>query len=75
MKPTVYIETTIIGYLAMRLSAALRTAAMQQTTRDWWDNERHNYELAISRFVIEECTVAIQLLQTSASHSYKRCLF
>jgi len=38
MKPTVYIETTIIGYLAMRLSRDLIVAANQQITRDWWDN-------------------------------------
>jgi predicted nucleic acid-binding protein len=57
MKPTVYIETTIIGYLAMRLSGALRTAANQQMTRDWWDNYRDRYEVLISRFVSDECSV------------------
>lgn len=56
MKPTVYIETTIIGYLAMRMSGALRTAANQQITRDWWDNHRHKYEPLISRYVVEECS-------------------
>jgi hypothetical protein len=56
MKPTVYIETTIIGYLAMRLSGALRTAANQQMTRDWWDNHRERYDVLISRFVVEECS-------------------
>ncbi len=55
-KPSVYIETTIIGYLAMRLSAALRTAANQQVTRDWWDNYRDKYEALISRFVFDECS-------------------
>ena len=56
MKPTVYIETTIIGYLAMRLSGALRTAANQQMTRDWWDNHRDKYDTLISRFVFDECS-------------------
>src|SRR5438034_3414134 len=55
MKPTVYLETTIIGYLAMRLSRDLLVAANQQMTRDWWDNYRHKYEPVISRFVIDEC--------------------
>jgi len=55
MKPTVYLETTIIGYLAMRPSRDLIVASNQQLTRDWWDNHRHNYEPVISRFVIEEC--------------------
>ena len=55
MKPTVYIETTIIGYLAMRPSRDLLVAANQQMTRDWWDNHRHKYEPVISSFVIDEC--------------------
>ena len=38
MKPTVYLETTIIGYLAMRVSGVLRVAANQQTTRVFGDN-------------------------------------
>ena len=57
MKPTVYIETTIIGYLAMRVSGVLRIAANQQTTREWWDNHRQRFDLLISRFVVDECSV------------------
>ena len=56
MKPTVYLETTIIGYLAMRVSGLLRVAANQQTTRDWWDNHRQDFDLLISRFVVDECS-------------------
>jgi hypothetical protein len=56
MKPSVYIETTIVGYLAMRVSAILRVAANQQTTRDWWENHRHQFDLYISRFVVDECS-------------------
>jgi hypothetical protein len=56
MKPTVYLETTIIGYLATRVSSVLRIAANQQTTRDWWENHRHRFELFISRFVLNECS-------------------
>jgi hypothetical protein len=56
MKPTVYVETSIIGYLAMRMSGVLRTAANQQMTRDWWDNYREKYSVVVSQFVIEECT-------------------
>jgi len=56
VKPTVYIETTIIGYLAMRMSRDLRTAANQQMTRDWWDTHREKYEILISRFVSDECS-------------------
>ena len=55
MKPTVYLETTIIGYLAMRVSGLLRVAANQQTTRDWWDTDREHFDLFVSRFVVDEC--------------------
>jgi hypothetical protein len=56
MKPTVYIETTVIGYLAMRVSSLLRVAANQQTTRDWWDNHRQLFDPFVSRFVVDECS-------------------
>lgn len=56
MKPTVYLETTIIGYLAMRVSGLLRVAANQETTRDWWDNHRARFDLFVSRFVVDECS-------------------
>lgn len=56
MKPTVYIETTIIGYLAMRVSGVLRIAANQQTTREWWDHHRQRFDLLVSRFVLDECS-------------------
>ena len=55
MKPTVYLETTIFGYLAMRGSRMLRVAANQQTTRDWWDDHRQRFDLFVSRFVVDEC--------------------
>ncbi len=56
MKPTVYLETTIVGYLAMRVSGVLRVAANQQTTRDWWDSRRQGFDLFVSRFVVDECS-------------------
>jgi len=56
MKPTVYLETTVIGYLAMRGSNLLHVAANQQMTRDWWDNHRGRYDVFVSRFVIGECS-------------------
>jgi hypothetical protein len=56
VKPTVYLETTVIGYLAMRVSGLLRVAANQQTTRDWWDNHRQRFTLFVSRFAVDECS-------------------
>ena len=56
MKSSIYLETSVIGCLAMRLSGVLRIAANQQTTRDWWDNHRQRFELFVSRYVVDECS-------------------
>lgn len=55
-RPTVYLETSIIGYVASRPSRDLVTAANQQLTVDWWDNHRQQYELYVSEAVIAECS-------------------
>jgi hypothetical protein len=36
MSPTVYIETSIVSYLAAYPSRDLITAAHQQITHSWW---------------------------------------
>jgi hypothetical protein len=54
MKPRVYVETTIPSYLTAWLSRDLIMAAHQQTTRDWWETRRQDFELFISQFVIDE---------------------
>ena len=56
MKSTVYLETSIIGYLASRPSRDLITAANQQLTRDWWDHQRERYDHYLSEAVIAECS-------------------
>lgn len=55
MKPSIYIETSIIGYLTTRLSNLLVAAANQQLTRQWWDDHREQFDLYVSRAVVEEC--------------------
>ena len=57
MKSTVYIETSFISYLTSRPSRDLVTAANQQLTHDWWNEHRENFDLFISQFVIDECTL------------------
>lgn len=56
MKPKVYIETTIISYLTAWRSQQLVMAANQETTRGWWDDERHNFDLYVSEAVIQEAS-------------------
>jgi hypothetical protein len=54
MKPRVYLETTIPSYLTAWLSRDLVMAGHQQTTREWWDGRRQDFELFVSDLVIEE---------------------
>ncbi|MEK7684820.1 MAG: type II toxin-antitoxin system VapC family toxin [Verrucomicrobiota bacterium] len=54
MKPKVYIETTIVSYLVARPSRDLVTAAHQETTQEWWDARRADFELFYSQLVWDE---------------------
>lgn len=56
MKPKVYIETTIVSYLAARPSRDLITAAHQQVTQEWWENRRIDFDLFVSQLVIQEAS-------------------
>jgi len=51
---TVYIETSIVSYLRQRPSRQVVTAARQLLTHQWWDEERENYELVTSQYVLDE---------------------
>jgi hypothetical protein len=53
---TVYIETTIISYLRQKPSSQVVTAARQLLTHRWWNEERSNYELVVSQYVIDEAS-------------------
>jgi hypothetical protein len=54
MKAIVYIETSVISYLCARPSRDLVVAGRQTITSDWWDNQRHKYDLRISVTVEDE---------------------
>ena len=54
MKPTVYLETSVISYYAGRPSRDLIVAGRQQITRDWWESERDKYALHVSALVLQE---------------------
>lgn len=53
-RKTAYIETSIISYLTARPSSDLLAAAWQKVTIDWWDTQRHRFDLFASDLVIEE---------------------
>ena len=49
-----YLETSIVSYLAAWPSRDLVTAARQRTTHVWWTLHRASYEVYVSQLVIEE---------------------
>jgi predicted nucleic acid-binding protein len=53
MSETVYIETSIIGYLTARFSNNLILMANVEATREWWDR-RNQFDLYISQVVLDE---------------------
>lgn len=57
MKPKVYIETSMLSYLAARLSNDLRVAANQSTTIEWWDTRRPEFDLFVSELVSAEASL------------------
>lgn len=54
MKQSIYIETSVISYLASRASRDIVTAARQQITQEWWETKRAEYNLFISSVVLDE---------------------
>jgi predicted nucleic acid-binding protein len=50
----VYLETSLISYLAAWPSRDLIVAAHQEITHRWWRTRRSRFELYTSRIVIEE---------------------
>lgn len=56
MRPTVYIETTIISYLTARPSRDLIVAGHQKITADWWEDVQPKVDCFVSPFVIQEAS-------------------
>lgn len=52
--PFLYLESSIVSYLRQRTSGQVVVAARQVLTRKWWEEERANYELVASQYVIDE---------------------
>lgn len=54
MSETVYIETSILGYLTARSSRDIVVAANIEITREWWDTRRGYFQLYSSQAVVKE---------------------
>ena len=66
MKPSVYIETTIISYLTAKPSRDLIIAAHQQITIEWWTNTLSQVDGYVSPFLIDEAS------RGDATYAHKR---
>ncbi len=53
-KEKVYLETSVISYLAARPSRDVVKLAKQDLTRRWWEEHRRVYEFYVSDTVLEE---------------------
>lgn len=54
MKPTAYIETSVISYLTARPSRDVVVAAYQEITREWWRDAQERFALVASALVVAE---------------------
>lgn len=54
MSETVYIETSILGYLTARSTRNLILAANIQVTKEWWASRRNTFRLYVSQAVLNE---------------------
>lgn len=54
MKPSVYLETSVVSYLAAWPSRDLLVAANQQITHSWWRSRRDTFDLFTSQWVLDE---------------------
>jgi len=54
MKPSVYIETSVISYHTARPSRDLIVAAHQQITNEWWEVALPHYDAFVYPIVLDE---------------------
>lgn len=54
MRPTAYIETSIVSYLTARPSRDVLIRARQEITREWWRGAPDRFDLVASALVVTE---------------------
>lgn len=54
MKSKIYIESSVVSYLAAKPTRDLISAAHQQLTREWWDSSLKRFDIYISTLVLSE---------------------
>lgn len=56
----VYLETSVISYLAAKPSRDIIVAGQQLITQNWWENFRSKFNLYISDLVIKESSEGVR---------------
>jgi len=56
MNPSVYIETSVIGYLTSWPRDDVIVAGHQNTTKAWWATASERFDLFVSQLVVRECS-------------------
>lgn len=56
MADSLYLETSVISYLAADLSRDVIVVAHQQVTHEWWKTARSKYDIRVSELVIGEAS-------------------
>lgn len=51
-----HLETSVISHAVSRPSADIQIAAMQMQAKNWWGQERDNFEIYVSQLVITEAS-------------------
>ncbi|REJ41243.1 MAG: DNA-binding protein [Microcystis flos-aquae TF09] len=74
MSETVYIETSILGYLTARPSRDIVVAANIEVTKEWWNTRHGDFQLYSSQAVVKETSqgdvvIASQRLEILANLS------
>ena len=74
MSESVYIETSILGYLTARPSRDIVVAANIEVTKEWWNTRRGDFQLYSSQAVVKETSqgdvvIASQRLEILANLS------
>jgi len=73
-KPTIYLDTSFFSALHYR-GGALQGVARQIRTREWWDQERHFFELYVSVFTVGELEEGVYGAQEAAVREARRLRF
>ena len=75
MKSKVYVETSVISYLAARPSRDILVAANQQVTQEWWQDRREHFDLFVSQLVEQEISSGDKDAVSKRQQALTNCSF